>query len=187
MKIVTPGPMDPQQLMAQLQQLLPQYKYRMRTKSLMVVEKTSAVGANVLVAKNKINVVGNFPSMGLQMVFVLSVVFLGILIPLLIYFIAVYGKQKDVEKEVGQAIQAILSGAAQPGYGQPQYGQPPYGQPQYGQPQYGQPAMPAAPYGQQPGALPPGPPFGQPQAPYGQPQAPYGQPQGGQPYGQPPM
>jgi hypothetical protein len=182
MKIVTPGPMDPQQLMAQLQQLLPQYKYRMRTKSLMVVEKTSAVGANVLVAKNKINVVGNFPSMGLQMVFVLSVVFLGILIPLLIYFIAVYGKQKDVEKEVGQAIQAILSGAAQPGYGQPQYGQP-----QYGQPQYGQPAMPAAPYGQQPGALPPGPPYGQPQAPYGQPQAPYGQPQGGQPYGQPPM
>jgi hypothetical protein len=182
MKIVTPGPMDPQQLMAQLQQLLPQYKYRMRTKSLMVVEKTSAVGANVLVAKNKINVVGNFPSMGLQMVFVLSVVFLGILIPLLIYFIAVYGKQKDVEKEVGQAIQAILSGAAQPGYGQPQYGQP-----QYGQPQYGQPAMPAAPYGQQPGALPPGQPYGQPQAPYGQPQAPYGQPQGGQPYGQPPM
>ena len=45
MKIATPGPMDPQQLMAQLQQMLPHYTYRMRTKTLMVVEKSSAIGA----------------------------------------------------------------------------------------------------------------------------------------------
>jgi hypothetical protein len=184
MKIATPGPMDPQQLMAQLQQMLPHYTYRMRTKTLMVVEKSSAIGANVLVAKNKINVVGNFPSMGLQLFFVLCVVFLGFLIPLVIYFVAVYGKQKAVENEVGAAIQAILSGAAQQGYGQPQYGQPQYGQPQYGQPQpqYGQPqyGQPQPQYGQ--------PQYGQPQ--HGQPQGgqpQYGQPQGGQPYGQPPM
>ena len=120
--------------------------------------------------KNKINVAGNFPNMGLQLFFVLCVVFLGILIPLVIYFVAVYGKQKAVEKEVVQAIQGIVSGAVQPGYGQPQYGQP---QPQYGQPQYGQPQPQ---YGQ--------PQYGQPQ-PGAQPQ--YGQPQGGQPYGQPPM
>jgi hypothetical protein len=68
------------------------------------------------------------------------VLFLGILVPLLVYFVTVYKSQKASEKEVGAALEALLRGAVapQPGYGQPGYGQPGYGQPGYGQPGYGQ-------------------------------------------------
>ena len=159
MKIPTPQPVDPETLMGQLQQALPHYKFTKRSKKFFVAEKTAAVGANVVVAKNKVNVVPNFPNMGLQMVFILCVVFLGILIPLIVYFVTVHGKQKAAAAEVGAAVQAIVSG--QPigmqhaqAYQQPQLGQAPMGHPQQAMPQ------------PQPG-------YGQPQPGYGQPPAAY--------------
>ena len=168
MKIPISQPIDNATLMPMLQQQLPQYKIYPR-QSFLVVEQTGMVGANVVVRKNKIIVVGSFPNMGLQIGFVLAVVFLGILIPLVLYFIFVYGKQSAVEKEVGAVIQQIvgnvnlgvggLAQMDQAPYGQqPQMGQAPYGQPQpqmgppMGQPQYGQPPQQGQPpqgWGQQ--------------------------------------
>lgn len=114
MKIPLAAPVTAEQLHQALSQSLPQYKYTMRTKSILVAAKSATVGANVVVGKKAINVVGTFPSMGAMMVFVLCLVCLGFLIPLIIYMIAWYSPQKAVEKEVAATLQAILSGAYQP-------------------------------------------------------------------------
>jgi hypothetical protein len=140
MKIALSQPTQPQALIPQLSAMLPGYKLYMRGGKLLIAEKSAAVGATLLFRKDKVIVNGNFPNMGVQMIFILAVLFLGILVPLLVYFVTVYKSQKASEKEVGAALEALLRGAVaqQPAYGQPAYGQPAYGQPGYGQPGYGQ-------------------------------------------------
>ena len=113
MKLPTNHPVDKNTLQAYLQQALPQYKVGPR-QSFLIVEKGGWVGANVVVRKNKVLVVGTFGSMGIQIAFVLAVVLLGFLIPLVLYLIFVFGKQRAMEKEVGAAVQQFLSGAAAP-------------------------------------------------------------------------
>ena len=113
MKLPTHIPVEKNALQAYLQQAFPQYQVGPR-QSYLVVVKSGWVGANVVVRKNKVLVVGNFGSMGLQIAFVLAVVLLGFLIPLLLYLIFVLGKQRALEKEVGAVVQAYIAGAAQP-------------------------------------------------------------------------
>lgn len=124
MKIPFAAPVTAEQLRQALSQSLPQYTYTMRTKSIVVVAKSAGVGANVVVGKKAISVVGTFPNMGAMMLFVLCVVVLGFLLPLIVYLIAWYPRQKAVEKEVGATLQAILSGAHQPQPMAPQGWQP---------------------------------------------------------------
>ena len=107
MKVQIPQPLDPQVIMQQLGPMLPGYKFSMRGGKVLVCEKTAAVGATVFFRKKVLVVNGNFPNMGLQLVFVLSVVFLGILIPLLIFFLTVYKSQKASEQEVGAIAGAV--------------------------------------------------------------------------------
>ena len=112
MKLPTNQPVDKNALQAYLQQALPQYQVGPR-QSFIIVEKSGWVGANVVVRKNKVLVVGTFGSMGLQIGFTLAVVFLGFLIPLALYFIFVFSKQRAMEKEVGQVVgHYIAQGAA---------------------------------------------------------------------------
>ena len=113
MKVPIQAPVTAEQLRQILAQYLPQYSYTLRTKNLLVVTKSAGVGANVVPGKKAINVVGTFPNMGVMLVFVLCVVGLGILLPLIVYFIGWYGRQKAVEKEVGATLQAALAGAYQ--------------------------------------------------------------------------
>jgi hypothetical protein len=114
MKVPIHAPVSAEQLRQILAQALPQYTYALRTKNLLVVTKSAGVGANVVPGKKAINVVGTFPNMGVMLVFVLCVVGLGILLPLLVYFIGWYGRQKAVEKEVAATLQAALAAAYQP-------------------------------------------------------------------------
>lgn len=113
MKLPTHIPVEKNALQAYLQQAFPQYEVGPR-QSFIVVKKSGWVGANVVVRKNKVLVVGNFGSMGLQIAFVLAVVLLGFLIPLVLYLIFVFGKQRAMEKEVGAVVQQFIAGAAQP-------------------------------------------------------------------------
>ncbi|MEX1366454.1 MAG: hypothetical protein AB1Z98_25245 [Nannocystaceae bacterium] len=163
MKVAISQPLDPQAVLPQLQAMLPSYKFSMRGGKIIVAEKSAAVGATVFFRKNKLVVNGAFPNMGLQLAFVLSLFVLGILIPLVIYFLTVYRSQKASENEVGGALQALTSGVpaypAQPAMAQPQmqaaympHGQAQpqlqagYPQPQaYPQPAYAQPAGYAQP------------------------------------------
>ncbi len=80
----------------------PNYKVWNRQKSLIIVQKSGTAAATVLIRKNSILVNEGFPSMGATLLFVLCVVFLGILIPLIIYFAAFYSSQKAVRNEVAE-------------------------------------------------------------------------------------
>ncbi len=113
MKVDISQPLQPQSLIPSLSAMLPGYKFYMRGGKILIAEKSAAVGATLFFRKNKVVVNGNFPNMGVQMVFMLALLFLGILIPLVIYFLTVYKSQKASEKEVGAALQALVSGAAQ--------------------------------------------------------------------------
>jgi hypothetical protein len=122
MKIAIPQPLQPQAMIPQLSAMLPGYKLYMRGGKILIAEKSAAVGATLLFRKDKVVVNGNFPNMGVQMLFIFALIFLGILIPLLIYFVTVYKSQKASEQEVGAALQALLSGAP---LAYPQQGYPP--------------------------------------------------------------
>jgi uncharacterized membrane protein len=127
MKVAIPQPLQPQAMIPQLSAMLPGYKLYMRGGKILVAEKSAAVGATLFFRKDKVVVNGNFPNMGVQLLFVFALIFLGILIPLIIYFVTVYKSQKASEQEVGAALQALISGAQQ---GYPQQGYPQQGYPQ---------------------------------------------------------
>ncbi|MEL6810552.1 MAG: hypothetical protein AAFP76_04400 [Bacteroidota bacterium] len=78
------------------------YTISERNKSTLVVKENKTTATLVMVTKNKILVVGNFPTMGMQIAFTLSVILLGFLIPLIIYFAVFHKKMKRLEKEVGE-------------------------------------------------------------------------------------
>jgi len=78
----------------------PAYGFRKRSAKLAVVRKTSVAGANILLRKNKIIVSANFPTYGGIILFVLSILLLGVLIPFIVYLAVFFAAQKKVEKEV---------------------------------------------------------------------------------------
>ncbi len=84
-----------------LQAQFPAYTVKQRSKGFLIVAKSGSIGANVLVRKKNIMVAGNFPTMAGSMVFMLSIVFLGVLLPLIVYFAAFHSKMKALENEVG--------------------------------------------------------------------------------------
>lgn len=83
----------------------PEYSFDMRGKNLLIAKKTSAIGANILIRKSKIIVAGNFPTMGGTILFTLTLVLLGFLIPLIVYFTVFHKKMKELEKEIGAYLQ----------------------------------------------------------------------------------
>ena len=97
------------ELKAKIERKFPDYKTKVRSKNFLVVSKSSTVGTNVVLKKNKIYIVGNFPSVIGQIIFVLSLFLLGILIPLIIYFVAFHSKLKRIEKEVAAYVQEIAN------------------------------------------------------------------------------
>jgi len=85
---------------AKLESNFPDYKFKVRQKNFLVAAKSGTIGTNILLRKNKLIVVGNFPTMVGSMIFALSVVLLGVVIPLIIYFAAFNSKMKKLEKEI---------------------------------------------------------------------------------------
>lgn len=98
---ISPNTTNYEELKQKLQTKFPNYEFNMRGKQYLVCKKSSTVGCNIVLRKNKMMIAGNFPGMGGQMLFIFSLIFLGILIPLIIYFAAFHGKMKELEKEVG--------------------------------------------------------------------------------------
>ena len=80
------------------------YKISNRGKAVIVLAKNKTIGATVTVLKNKIVVVGTFPKLWMSIVYMLSLIALGVLIPLAIYFIVYHKKMKTIEKEVATFI-----------------------------------------------------------------------------------
>jgi len=106
MKIsIEPNSVNYPELREKLIARFPEYEFNMRSKGLLIVKKSSSVGANIIVRKKKIMVGGNFPTMGGTMLFVVTLVLLGFLIPLIVYFAVFHKKFKEIEKEIGDYIQ----------------------------------------------------------------------------------
>lgn len=82
------------------------YEITSRNKDILEVAKSKTCGALVILRKESIVVNANFPTMAGQMVFTLLMIGLGIVIPLIIYFLVFHKKMKVVEKEVGEFIKA---------------------------------------------------------------------------------
>ncbi len=80
------------------------YSISFRGKYMIVVAETKIIGCTVMIHKNNIIVNGNFSTMKAQIIFTLLFVLLGIVIPLIVYFIVFHKKMKVVEEEVGQYI-----------------------------------------------------------------------------------
>lgn len=81
----------------------PNYKVKDLNKSTFIVAKSSAIGVNVIVKKNRINIVGNFPTVGGRLLFILGVL-LSLLIALIIYLSVFLPKFSKLEKEIGAFI-----------------------------------------------------------------------------------
>lgn len=80
------------------------YQVFQKNKTLIVISKTKIIGAKVIVQKNSIVVVGGFPNAITQLIFTFLFFLLGIILPLLCYFIFLNKKMKHVEKEVATFI-----------------------------------------------------------------------------------
>lgn len=79
----------------------PEYKFNDFGKSMFIASKSSTVGANVVLRKNKIVIAGNFPTMGGRLLFALCIVLLGFLLPLIIFLSVFQPKFSKFEKELG--------------------------------------------------------------------------------------
>lgn len=88
------------EMKSKLETKFPEYKFKVRQKNFLVAAKSGTIGTNILLRKNKLMVVGNFPSMGATMIFMLCVVLLGFILPLIIYLVAFQSKMKKLEKEI---------------------------------------------------------------------------------------
>jgi len=77
------------------------YQVGLRQKGVIAVTKNKTCSALVFPLKNKLIVKGGFPTLLGQMGFTVSVVALGVVIPLLIYYLFFNKKMKAMEHEVG--------------------------------------------------------------------------------------
>jgi hypothetical protein len=84
-----------------LQQKLPDYSYSLKGKRLIIARKNHFIAAIVSVRKKYIKVTGNFPYFWESLLFAVIVVGLGIIIPIILYFILLHGKMKKTEREIG--------------------------------------------------------------------------------------
>ena len=85
---------------SKLETKFPDYKFKVRQKNFLVAAKSGTIGTNILLRKNRLIVVGNFPSMGATMIFMLLVVLLGFVIPIIVYLAVFQSKMKKLEKEI---------------------------------------------------------------------------------------
>ena len=98
---IEPNSIEFEDMKSKLETNFPDYTFKVRQKNFLVAAKSGTIGTNILLRKNKLIVVGNFPNMGAQMIFVLLIVFLGVIIPLIVYLIVFQSQMKKLEKEIG--------------------------------------------------------------------------------------
>ncbi len=92
-------------LKSKLVESFPNYKFVDSRKNMFIASKSNTTGANVILRKKRILIEGNFPTLGGRIIFALSVVLLGIFIPLIIYLAVFYSKFSKFEKELGAVVQ----------------------------------------------------------------------------------
>lgn len=105
---------DAQQLATQLRPAFPNYKIAARGRKVVVIGTGSATGVGIAIRgphQAKLN--WQFPSLGVQMLLTVGIVFTGIL-PGLIAFLIVWLVVKDDVKRIEQEVTTVLQNAAPP-------------------------------------------------------------------------
>ncbi len=97
---IEPDSINFDEMKSKLETKFSDYTFKVRQKNFLVAAKSRTIGTNILLRKNKLIVVGNFPSTGATMIFMLLVILLGFLIPIIVYLIAFQSKMKKLEKEI---------------------------------------------------------------------------------------
>jgi len=106
MKInITPNTIDYKELQEKLTAKFPEYIFGIRNKQFLVAKKSNTEGANIILRKKKLLVIGSFPTVNGTMLFGACIVLLGVLIPLIIYFAVFHKKLKAMESEIGSFLQ----------------------------------------------------------------------------------
>ena len=91
---------DFEEMKSKLESKFPEYTFKKRTNNFLVASKTGTIGTNILIRKKKLIVVGNFPTQAGVMIYTLSLLLLGILVPLIIYYSVFHSKMKALENEI---------------------------------------------------------------------------------------
>jgi hypothetical protein len=106
--IIQPDSVNLEDLKVKLEQKFPGYTLSFRSKNFLIIKKSGVTGANIVLRKNKLMVAGSFPTIGASMLFTLSILLLGVLIPIIIYFAGFYPGQKRIENETAAFIKETL-------------------------------------------------------------------------------
>jgi hypothetical protein len=105
---ISPDTISQEEVHDKLSMHFPDYKIVKRNKRVLIVKKNKIAGCDVILRKKSIHVLRNFPSRGSQFLFGLSIFILGVIIPIIVFYIAFHGQQKHMEKEVGNYLQEDL-------------------------------------------------------------------------------
>jgi hypothetical protein len=110
MKVKVEKPYTLVEVKAKLEEHFPEYKMSFRGPKVLIIKETNAIGANIVGEKKGFfRLMEAFPSMGSQMLFVLSILLFGILIPFIIWHFTVLKKQKVVTKRVSEFLKKEYS------------------------------------------------------------------------------
>ncbi|MEA3448291.1 MAG: hypothetical protein U9Q98_07580 [Bacteroidota bacterium] len=82
----------------------PHIAIKRRSGSLTTVKKNKAIGTEVYAGKNNIHIKAAWASPGARILFWISLILLGIIIPLIIYLTCFRPKMKRLEKQIGKTI-----------------------------------------------------------------------------------
>ena len=87
-----------------LEKQLPSYTYKTRGKHILIAKRSMLAAAVIHVKKKRISVSGNFPEFYMSLIFALVTVLLGLIIPVILYFIFIHGKMEKAEKEIAAGL-----------------------------------------------------------------------------------
>jgi len=94
------------ELKAKLEERFPDYSFTMRGKGVLICKQSSTAGLNILIQRKRMIVNAGFPSLGGMILFAVTMILLGVLIPIIVFFIAFHPKMKALEQEVGGFLQS---------------------------------------------------------------------------------
>jgi hypothetical protein len=82
----------------------PDYEVFVRNNGRIVVKKNFVTGCFIKIYRRSIKINGNFPDLKLQILFYSGVILMGVVYPLLIYFLYFYRRFRNFEEEVGKKL-----------------------------------------------------------------------------------
>ena len=102
---ISPNTINYEELQEKLATKFPEYTFAMRNKQFLVAKKSNTEGANIILRKKKMMIIGSFPTVSGTMLFGVCIVLLGVIIPLIIYLSVYHKKLKTMENKIGDYLQ----------------------------------------------------------------------------------